>query len=293
MGRDDLPEHALTTVDPADQRVAVITGCAKPDGVGAAVARLLAADGIRVVVSDVKPRGVANPNEPKRGRDPSDGGGGLDALCGEIRAAGGTAIPVIADLESTTGPTDLVGQVVETYGRVDIVVNNAAAPKGAYVNDIAVVPVDAWDTVMAINVRAHLLTCQAAVPVMRRRGYGRIVNVASVAARVGMARQAAYCASKAAVVGLTKSVALDVARDGITVNAVLPGATRTSRTVAKANEEGLDLEEFVAGVSATIPRGVMAQPVEVAEAIRFLASEAAAAITGTVLVVDGGSYPVM
>ncbi len=274
-------------------RVALVTGCAKSDGVGAATARLLADVGLRVVVSDVDSRGAVNPNEPSRERDSDGVGGGLESLCEQINDAGGHAVPVIADLQSPDGPGYLVAQAVAAFGRLDVLVNNAAAPKGAYVNDIADVPIDAWDMVMAINVRSQFLACQAAVPIMRRQRYGRIVNVASVAAKVGMARQAAYCASKAAVVGLTKSVALDVARDGITVNAVLPGATRTSRTVAKANEEGLDLEEFVASVSATIPRGRMAEAAEVAVAIQFLASEAAAALTGTLLVVDGGAYPVL
>ena len=244
-------------------------------------------------MSDVDPDGVVNPNEPPREHRSDDSGGGLDGLCRQIHDAGGRAVSVIADLQSPVGPGRLVAQAAAAFGRLDVLVNNAAAPKGAYVNDIADVPIEAWDMVMAINVRSQFLTCQAAVPIMRQQEYGRIVNIASVAAKVGMARQAAYCASKAAMVGLTKSVALDVARDGITVNAVLPGATRTSRTMAKANEEGLDLEEFVSGVSATIPRGMMADPVEVAEAIRFLASERAAALTGTLLVVDGGAYPVL
>lgn len=272
--------------------VALVTGCGRRDGIGAAAARALAQAGNDVVVTDIEPAGAQNAFDDD-GEDAGDDGWlGLTSLCEELGSLGTHTLAVTADIADEDGVQKVVEAMLGRFGRVDVVVNNASAPKGPYVNDVADVPVDAWDMVMRINVRSQFLVCQAVIPTMREARYGRIVNVSSQAGKVGVPRQAAYCASKAAVIGLTKSVALDVAREGITVNAVLPGRTMTSRMRSNARRSALTMEDFVVSQGESVPRGKVAHPDEIASAIAFLASPAAAHVTGTTLTVDGGEFPV-
>ena len=137
----------------------------------------------------------------------------------------------------------MVDEVLRRYGRLDILVNNAGAPQGADRNEIEDVPVAAWDLTMGVNARGCFLMSRAAVPAMRKAGWGRIVSVSSRAAFRPGAKRTAYAASKAAIVGFTKSLAFDLAPCGITVNAVLPGPIRTSRAISTNRREfGDDLE---------------------------------------------------
>ena len=272
---------------PHPTRVALITGCGKPVGIGNSTARALAAKGVAVVVSDLRPTGVANEfNAPE---DTDANWGGVDTLVEQIRAAGGTASATLGDVSREEDANRMVEEVLAQYGRLDILVNNAGAPQGADRNEIENVPVAAWDLTMGVNAKGAFLMSRAAVPHMRKAKWGRIVSVSSKAAFRPGARRATYAASKAAIVGFTKSLALDLAPHGITVNAVCPGPIRTSRAISTNRREyGDDLETGFRERSKAIPVGRFGEPDEIASMIAYLASEEAAFVTGQAIGVDGG-----
>jgi NAD(P)-dependent dehydrogenase (short-subunit alcohol dehydrogenase family) len=268
-------------------RVALITGCGKPVGIGNSTARALAAAGITVVVSDVAAAGVANEHNVQGDMDPN--WGGVDTLVETIVRAGGTASAVLGDVSVEADAARMADDVLRRYGRLDILVNNAGAPQGADRNEIEDVPLAAWDLTMVVNARGCFLMSRAAVPAMRRAGWGRIISVSSRAAFRPGPKRVAYAASKAAIVGFTKSLAFDLAPAGITVNAVLPGPIRTSRAVSTNRREyGDDLEVGFRERSKAIPVGRFGSPDEVASMIAYLASDAAAFVTGQAIGIDGG-----
>jgi 3-oxoacyl-[acyl-carrier protein] reductase len=269
-----------------DHRVALITGCGRAIGIGGSIARVLAAAGTRVVVSDVAARGVQN--DDWKGSTRSDWGGVQD-LVDELTDAGGVASWTLGDVSDEADSKRMVEETLERYGRLDILVNNAAAPHGADVGDLEHVPVDAWDRVMAINARGPFLMSRAALEPMKAGGWGRIVNTSSVAGKFGAPQRAAYSASKAAVLGFTKSIALDVARFGITVNAVCPGSISTERVInATVNAGWSDVEAGMAERSKGIPARRYGTPEEIAACVAFLASDGAGYLTGQSIVIDGG-----
>ncbi|MHB8459167.1 MAG: SDR family NAD(P)-dependent oxidoreductase [Candidatus Limnocylindrales bacterium] len=240
-------------------QVALITGAT--GGIGADLAAAFGRAGARV--------GVAG----RRSRT-------AEAVVETIRAAGGEATAIELDLTDRTSIDAAVGQVVATFGRLDILVNNA----GLGTNHDAIDASEAeWDELFAVNVRGLFFACQSAARQMLALGSGRIINMASQAGLVGIPRHAAYAASKAAVIGLTRVLALEWSPRGVTVNAVAPTWVYTPGTA-----ERLDDPAFLASVLERIPAGRVASTADVAAAVLYLASPAAAMVTGTVLTIDGG-----
>jgi 3-oxoacyl-[acyl-carrier protein] reductase len=272
---------------PSSARVALITGCGKPIGIGNSTARVLAAAGVTVVVADVVPTGVANEHNVEGDLDSS--WRGVDSLVEELVRSGRIASSTLGDVSVEADAGRMIAEVLERYGRLDVLVNNAGAPQGADRNEIEDVPVEAWDRTMGVNARGAFLMSRAAVPMMRQARWGRIINVSSKAAFRPGRHRATYAASKAAIVGFTKSLAFDLAPFGITVNAVCPGAIRTSRAISTNRREyGDDIETGFRERAKAIPVGRFGTPDEVAAMIGFLASEQAAFVTGQAIGIDGG-----
>jgi NAD(P)-dependent dehydrogenase (short-subunit alcohol dehydrogenase family) len=184
------------------------------------------------------------------------------------------------DLHDVASVRDAVAAAVERLGRLDVLVNNAGVGTN---HDALDATEEEWDEVLDVNLKGLFFSCQAAGRHMVERGYGRIVNMSSQAGSVGLRRHAAYCASKGGVEQLTRVLALEWAPHGVTVNAVAPTFVRTPGTA-----ERLDRPEFLADVLGRIPAGRVGSTTDVAGAVVYLASPAAALVNGAVLAVDGG-----
>lgn len=272
-----------------DTRVALITGCGKENGIGAAIARRLARDGFIVVVSDVTAAGVENDNRVERAATRWQG---LDTLVADIEAEQGQAMSLTGDVSTEAGAESLVGSTINAYGRLDVLVNNAGAPHGEDRNQIEQVPLSAWEFVFSINVKGVFLMSRAAVPHMKAQGYGRIISMASVAGLEALPERAAYCASKAAVIGMTRSLAYDLAPHGITVNCICPGSIRTDRAISSTIRAGwTDVDAGLAERAKGIPVRRHGRPEDIAAAVAHLASDEAGYIVGQAIVVDGGGLP--
>jgi NAD(P)-dependent dehydrogenase (short-subunit alcohol dehydrogenase family) len=271
-------------------RVALVTGCGKKDGIGAAVARRLSADGFFMVVVDIEATGVRDSHEPAIAADAL--WGGVDSLVAELNSAGGNASAVTGDISSEADVARIVGHAIDRHGRLDVLVNNAGAPFSLGHGDLEKVDAAEFDRVMAINVRGTFLMGKAAAGPMRRQKWGRIVNIASVAGRVGSKQNSAYAASKAGVIALSQTWALDLGPDGITSNAILPGFIFTSRTLSgmskKMGAGALD-QATIAKSMPNVPAGRPGSPEDVAAVVSFLASEDAGYTNGQSMIVDGGS----
>jgi 3-oxoacyl-[acyl-carrier protein] reductase len=240
-----------------DGQVAIVTGASR--GIGRAVAIALASEGAKVVVNYASSSQAA------------------DAVVAEIEGMGSEAIAVQADVGQTDQVDALFNAVMERWGRIDVLVNNAGIARDTL---LIRMKLEDWQAVVDLNLTGVFLCTKAASKVMLKQRSGRIINVTSVVGEMGNAGQGNYSASKAGVIGFTKSIAKEVASRGITVNAVAPGFITTDMTAdLKVGEEILKM----------IPLGRYGQPEEVAGLIRFLAADAAAAyITGQVMNVDGG-----
>ena len=238
-------------------RVALITGGGS--GIGEATVRRFSREGAVVVVNDVDIE-LARP------------------VVAELQRGGGRALAVGADVTKRTEVEAMVRRIVDEFGQLDILVNNAGINRDAMSHKMTE---DQWDIVLAVNLKGTFLCAQAVLPRMRERGWGRVINTSSVGS-LGNVGQANYAASKAGVIGLTRTLALEYAKYGVTVNCVAPGPVMT-RMLAGVPEA---IREKILG---QVPAGRIADPAEIAAVHAFLASDDAAYITGQVLFVDGGA----
>ncbi|OGP56326.1 MAG: 3-oxoacyl-[acyl-carrier-protein] reductase [Deltaproteobacteria bacterium RBG_13_52_11] len=238
-------------------KVALITGGGS--GIGAAVARRFAAEGALVAIGDVNLQGA-------------------EAIALEIRKNGGRALAIKVDVRVKVEVSGMIDEVVKEFGRLDILINNAGVTRD---NLCARMSEEEWDFVLDVNLKGTFLCSQAAYRPMRKQKHGRIVNTASVVVRGNMG-QINYSSSKAGVIGLTRTLALEYARSNITVNCIAPGFIETPMSAAMTEKtRELALER--------IPLSRMGTPEEVADLHLFLASDEANYITGQVIFLDGGA----
>jgi len=244
-------------------KVAMITGGAS--GIGRATALLFAREGAAVVVVDI--------DEPKG-----------QAVVESMVKEGGKAIFLHCDVTRASDCQSAVSKAVEKLGKIDVLFNNAGIIRRASVVDTTE---EEWDQVMATNVKSVFLLSKCVVPLMVEAGSGVIINTASGWGLVGGRNAASYCASKGAVVLLTKAMALDHGPQNIRVNCICPGDTDTPMLLSEARQLGIPREEFLAEAKRR-PLRRIGRPEEIANAALFLASDASSYVTGTALVVDGG-----
>jgi 3-oxoacyl-[acyl-carrier protein] reductase len=247
-----------------DGRVAFVTGAAR--GIGAATARRLADGGARVAIADVD--GTAS-----------------DATAKQIAVV--TGQKVLGLKGDVTDPSEidhLVAEIESWGGRIDILVNNAGILHNAPLLEMDNV---GWSRVIEVNLTGAFYCCRAVVPGMIRRKYGKIVNVSSGAAYGSHRGQVNYSSAKAGIIGLTRTLAIELGPSNINVNAVAPGAIESEMTRATARQIGISFEEYREQTSANIALRRLGQPEEVADVICFLASEAARHITGEIVNVAG------
>jgi 3-oxoacyl-[acyl-carrier protein] reductase len=241
-----------------DGRVAVVTGAGR--GIGRGIALELARQGAIVVINYNSSADAAN------------------EVVTTIEGMGGRALAVKADVSNAEAAAGLIKSATDQFEKIDILVNNAGVTRD---NVIMMMQEDDWDTVLDTNLKSCWLCCKAASKAMMRKRYGRIINITSVSGIAGQGGQTNYSASKAGMIGLTKSLAKEVAVRNITVNAVAPGFIDSDMTAALG-------AEMLQQVDAAIPLGRRGSAEDVAYAVAFLASDQAAYITGQVLSVDGG-----
>ena len=258
-------------------QVAIVTGATKAKGLGKAIALKLVEQGAKVVLT---------------GRASSKAS--VENNVAEIEATGGEALAVLVDVSNVQEVDDAIKKVVERFGRVDILINNAGVGFGSALLDENTER--DWDANYGVNVKGTMALCRGVIPYMEKSGGGSIVNVAStagIAASIGMPYP--YVATKHALVGATKVLALEAAAKGIRANVVAPGAINTDMLQAAyaaiAEAEGVSVDEAAARENASIPLGRPAEPAEIADAIVFLAGPSASYITGIVLPVAGGMAP--
>lgn len=240
-------------------KVAIVTGASR--GIGRAIALALAAQGAKVVASARNAEALAG-------------------LVEEIKGLGGEATAVAGDVAVEADAAKLVEEAVATYGQLDILVNNAGITRDGL---LLRMKSEDWDAVLDTNLKGAFLCIRAAAKVMSKQRSGRIINMSSVVGEMGNAGQANYCANKAGLLGLTKSVAKELARRNVTVNAITPGFIVTDMTenmTDKARE----------AMTEQIPLGRLGESDDIANAVLFLASDQASYITGQVLGINGGMY---
>ncbi|MGI4748397.1 MAG: SDR family NAD(P)-dependent oxidoreductase [Janthinobacterium lividum] len=245
----------------ANGRTALVTGASR--GIGRAIALGLAADGFEVLLNDIE-----------RQRDE------LEAVAAEIAKLGRRAIPLFADVGHREQVRAMIATGLAQAGRIDVVVNNAGI---LIPNSVENLLEQEWDAVMDINAKGTFLVVQALLPHMRERGYGRIVNIASIGGKHGAPEQAHYSASKAAVMGFTRVLAQEIGQFGITANCICPGIIVTDMGRTNLSEQ-TNIDKWV-GITALRRLG---QPEDVVGPACFLASDASAFITGQSLNVCGG-----
>lgn len=250
-------------------KTAVVTGAAS--GIGLAVANALANSGVKVCLVDIQ-------------KD------ALNLAVKKINSQGGTAIAVLADLSSENEIKSIHQQVEEEFGSVDILVNNAGLQ---FVSPVEDFPINQWDKLLNIMLRGAFICTQTFLPEMTEKGWGRIINIASIHSIVASPFKSAYISAKHGLIGLTKTTALEVATKGVTVNAISPAYVRTAlveKQIEKQSEvHSIPKEQVIKEIMlAPMPQKEMIEPEEIGEVVLFLCSEAARHINGHNLVVDGG-----
>jgi NAD(P)-dependent dehydrogenase (short-subunit alcohol dehydrogenase family) len=244
-------------------KVALITGGAS--GIGRATAILFAQEGAAVAIADIN---------AMQGQSAAD----------EIGSAGGKAIFIPCDITHAGDCRAAVERTIAAFGGLHILFNNAGIIRRA---DVTNTTEEEWDRVMAVNVKSIFLMSKFAIPYMEKAGGGSIVNTSSGWGLKGGGNAVSYCASKGAVTNMTRAMAIDHGKQNIRVNAICPGDTDTPMLRDEARQLGQPEESFMAE-AASRPLGRYAQPIEIAQAVLYLASDAASYVTGAALVVDGG-----
>ena len=240
-------------------KVAVVTGASR--GIGKSISLALARQGAKIVAFDITLTG-------------------MEQLLAEIKALGSEGIAVEGNVTATADTEKIVDQAVAAYGRIDILVNNAGITRDGLLMRMKD---EDWDAVLTVNLKGAFLCTRAVSKVMTKQRCGRIINIASVVGQMGNAGQANYCASKAGLMGLTRSNARELAKRNITVNAVAPGFIVSDMTDALP-------EKVRQEMAAQIPLERFGSADDIANAVVFLATDASAYITGQVLAVNGGMY---
>jgi NAD(P)-dependent dehydrogenase (short-subunit alcohol dehydrogenase family) len=271
-------------------KVAMVTGSGGERGFGRAIARKLASEGADLLLTDVTPAGVRVVASKT-----AAGWRGLEAVADEVRAAGRRAVTALVDVRAADQVQRAVELADRTFGRIDILVNNAAAPPGADRVPVVELEEDAWRTVVEINLTGTYLCSRAVAGLMVARGtMGRIINMSSNCGKVGYPLLAAYCASKFGVIGFTQALAMELAPHGITVNAICPGSADTDRLdyLGRRPDGSYDPALHAGGIAeraARIPLRRVATAEDVAELAAFLASDAAGYVTGQAINLAGGA----
>ncbi len=273
-------------------KVALVTGAGGRRGIGRAIAVRLAQEGADVVVTDVQ-----QSLETVRARDLTEGWEGLPSVVREIEALGRRSLGLFSDVSDSAQVEEMVNRTLEEFGQIDILVNNAGSRPGRDRVPVVELEEDAFDEVMRVNVRGTYL-CSRAVArhmVSRNQG-GKIIIISSGAGKRGIARYAAYCASKFALVGFTQALAQEMAAYGVNVNAICPGLVDTERVdfiAAALAPEGQSAEEsralMVRERSNRVPLGRIARGEDIARMAAFLASTESDYMTGLSVSVSGGS----
>lgn len=261
----DIPEYFPPRLQ---GQVAVVTGAAR--GLGRAYALRMAKLGADIVINDINLDAAADVNEPLTAATVMD----------EIRQLGRHALGLTADVTSEKAVQEMFAQIYATFPQVNILVNNAGGGRGS--SSVADCSVEAWEAIMAKNLRSTFLCCRAVTPHMRERRCGKIINVSSVAGlRPLMPALAPYSAAKAGIILLTRSLALELAQYGVNVNAIAPGYVATTNWLG-------GLGKIQAELLPHIPLGRLGQPEDCAKVIEFLATDLSDFVTGQVISVDGG-----
>ncbi len=270
-----------------DGRVAIVTGAGRRGGLGEGMARRLAREGCRIVLADLgrtegdlfPEHGVATTAE-------------MEEVASQMREATGAEVVTVAcDVRSEPAVQAMVAKAVESFSQVDILVNNAGV--GYLMKQVVEMPVEEWETVLNVNLKGMFLCTKHVARSMIERGKGgRIINIASQAAKTGFPFASAYTASKHGVVGFTRSAAIELGSHEITVNAICPNHVTTGlgawQNAHFSQILGMSLEEYLASMRSRIPLGRVGTPQDIASACAWLASDQAAYVTGEALNVSGG-----
>lgn len=245
-------------------KVALITGAAS--GIGAASARLFAAEGARLMLVDVNCRA-------------------LTSLVEDLERSGAQVISSQADVAKPTEVAAAIDATIAKFGHLHVLFANAGINGRGLAPEM---PLEEFDRIMEVNVRGAFLCARYAIPHIARAGGGSVIFTASELALVGAPGGAAYCASKAALLGMARALALDHGKQGIRVNCLCPGAVDTPLLWSSAERLGISVDEYRAEIISRMPLGRIGQPEEIARAALFLASDDSSFMTGAALVVDGG-----